>query len=87
MHNNTNCGVVSPDSEKWKLTSTFENSFGESDMSSAEEDDIINVIYGHGELTMTLRVCVCVCMCVSVCMCACVCVSVCMYVCVMIVLV
>ena len=52
---------VSPDSEKWKLTNTFENSGGESDMSSAEEDDIIDVIYGHGELTMTLCVCVCVC--------------------------
>ena len=56
---------VSPNSEKWKLTSTFENSGGESDMSSAEEDDIIDAIYGHGELTMTL----CVCLCVHVCVC------------------
>ena len=49
------------DSEKWKLTSIFENSGGERDMSSAEEDDIIDAIYGHSELTMTLCVCVCVC--------------------------
>ena len=58
----------------------FENSGGESDMSSAEEHDIIDAIYGHGEFTMTLCVCVCVCVCVCmcVCMCVCVCVSVCM---------
>ena len=51
---------VSPDSEKWELTSTFENSGDESDMSSAEEDDIIDAIYSDVELTMTLCVCVCV---------------------------
>ena len=35
-------------------TSSFENSGGKSDMSSTNKDDIIDTIYGHGELTMTL---------------------------------
>ena len=60
---------VSPKSEKWELTSTFEKSGDKSDMSFAEEDDIIDTIYGHVELTMTLCVCVYVCLCLHVCVC------------------
>ena len=51
----------------------FENSGGESDFSSADEDDIIDAVYGHGELTMTVcTLCVSVCLCMCV---ACVCVT------------
>ena len=54
-------------------TIIFENSGGESDLSSADKDDIIDAIYGHGELTMTVcTLCVCVCLCVHMC-CVCVC--------------
>ena len=73
---------VSLNSEKMEIDLPkiiFETSGGESDLSSADEDDIIDAVYGHGELTMTvctLCVCVCVCVSVSVCMCvACVCVT------------
>ena len=48
---------------------------GDSNMSSADKDNIIDAICGHGELTM--RVCtLCVCGCGCVCHCVCVCVSV-----------
>ena len=67
---------VSLDSEKMEIdlpTIIFENSGGESDLSSADEDDIIDAVYGHGELTMTVcTFCVCVCVCVCVSLCACV---------------
>ena len=63
---------VSLNSEKMEIDLSkiiFENSGGESDLSSADEDDIIDAVYGHGELTMTVcTLCVCVC----VCLCACV---------------
>ena len=45
----------------------FENSGGESDLSSTDEDDIIDAVYGYGELTMTVcTLCVCVCLCACV---------------------
>ena len=45
----------------------------DSNMSSADEDNIINAICGHGELTMSVHtVCVCHCVCVCVCLCVCV---------------
>ena len=52
-------------------TSTVEDSDGENNMSSADEDNTIHVICRHIKLTMrvyTLLVCVCVCMCAA-CMC------------------
>ena len=56
----------------------FEKGGGERDLNFADEDDIIDAVYGHGELTMTVCT-LCVCLCVSVCMCvACVCVFVCL---------
>ena len=62
---------------------------GGSSVSSADKDNIIDAICGHGELTMrvyTLCVCVCVtlCMYLRVCVCVSMC-AVCMCVCVMIV--
>ena len=55
---------VSLNSEKMEidlLKIIFENSGGESDLSSADEDDIIDAVYGHGELTITVcMLCVCV---------------------------
>ena len=75
---------VSINSEKMEIDLPkiiFENSSGESDLSSADEDDIIDAVYGHGELTMTVYT-LCVCVCVCVCVCLCVCVSVCLCVCV-----
>ena len=63
-------------------TIIFENSGGESDLSSADEDDIIDAVYGHGELTVTMcTLCVCVCVCVYVCVCVFVCVCLCVHVC------
>ena len=37
-------------------TIIFENSGGESDLSSADKDEIIDAIYGHRELTMNTHV-------------------------------
>ena len=54
-------------------TPRFENIGGESDMSSADKDNIIDAIYGHSELTMNCAHCVCVCVCVCLCLHACVC--------------
>ena len=64
---------VSLNSEKMEIDLPkiiFENSGGESDLSSSDEDHIIDAVYGHGELTMTVyTLCVCVCACVCVCVC------------------
>ena len=66
---------VSLNSEKMEIDLPkiiFEKSGGKSDLSSADEDDIIDAVYGHDSVHA-----VCVCVCVSVCLCVCVCVHVC----------